>query len=100
MWNTFIEKQVEAVLSQPYPQLNFAVATGCIFYLNVLKDFNIEILGLQHNLYDGTHKSCYFVWNSKLVLDYEGKPLKNFRFLWFPTLSPKPLQPKLLKPLE
>ena len=27
-WNRFINKQVEQVLSRPFPTLNFAVATG------------------------------------------------------------------------
>ena len=49
-WNRFINKQVEQVLSRPFPTLNFAVATGnvnhCIWIsvfklLQLLKDYNI-----------------------------------------------------------
>lgn len=60
---------------------------------------NINLSGLQHTLYKNNHESCFFVWNSQLALDYLGKPLTSYRFLWYPSLSPKSLQPPVLKPV-
>ena len=83
LWSSFMERSINKVLDSTYPLLNFVIATG-----------------LQYDLYDGTHKSCFFVWNDKLALDYMGKPLNEFRFLWYPSLSPKLLQAPVLKPIE
>ena len=100
LWSKFIDKQIESMHSRSYPTIHFAVATGTTWIIFIVNFRSIQLLGLQYNLYKGTHDSCYFVFNDQLALNHQGKPLTEFKFLWYPTLSPKPMQSHLLKPLK